>query len=325
MKSAHKWQHAIEDCDIHDKHRLREFRSKADIWIKSLEKDDQNSISSQILQMMWDDAAWRSLNRARFIARDREDIGTSSIVGSLLDRGYISGQVIAISRLLERGAARPQKQINSLRRLVDEISNSQHLITREIYICRDGLPYDHITARLTESNISQKNFIPTWLNSPLDFHQSLLLHEEFDRLSGVSPEQRSRDDLIANTLFERLSKTLEDAVFQDILELRHKSIAHAADEISRRSSKNLRGGISLDEIAKAHYLLLGVYQAISSNILYQSWLGSAVATPQYDQFEGLNKPIIDDDNFHELYDFWRDHCSERNDWLYKSYREIIPR
>ena len=131
--------------------------------------------------------------------------------------------------------------------------------------------------------------------------------------------------MIADALFEQLSRNLEDQVFKDILELRHKSIAHAADELSRSTAKNLRNGISLDEIAKAHYLLIGIYQVVSSNLLYQPWLGTAVPTPQHDQFEGLQKPIVNSDDLGELYRFWREHNRERDEWLNSSYREIIPR
>ena len=165
MKKGPDWTFSVEQCDVDDKERLQTFRAKAEIWIKALDRDDQNSITTQITEMMWDDAAWRSLNHARFVAKDRDDIGTSGIVGSLLDKGWISGQVIAISRLMEQGAQRPFKQVNSLRRLVDEISENRHLLTREIYIGRDGLPYDYETARsrnpiIVDSDRAQA----TWLD-----------------------------------------------------------------------------------------------------------------------------------------------------------------
>lgn len=318
------WTFSVSDCDVLAKDRLAEFREKTDVWVGALDRDDLNSVTSQILDMMWDDAAWRSLNEARFIARDRDDIGTPGIVGNLLDKGYISGQVIAISRLLEMGSARPHKQVNSLRRLVDEISANSHLFTREIYICRDGLPYDFAATR--DSNPLSTGTAATWMDTsgPKAWTQSHLLHEEFDRLSGTT--NRSRDDVIDPALFGRLSAALEDQVFKDVLSLRHKSIAHAADAFSRTSTPNPRTGISLDELARAHYLIIGVYQAISANLLYQSWLGTAIATPQQDQFEGLDKPMVaTQTDLHALHEFWRRHSNERDDWLNKSYRDLIPR
>lgn len=185
--------------------------------------------------MMWDDARWRSLNEARFLAQDPEDVGTPGIVGFLLDRGYISGQVIAIARLTELGSTNPRKQVNSLRRLVVEVTNARDQFTREIFISRTGLPYDWEAARHREvQTIGGIRWLG--MTRPDAWTQSLQLHEEFDRLSGVSWANRNRDDLISIDVFDRLNASLADPVFGKITTLRHKSIAHAADGFSRASS-----------------------------------------------------------------------------------------
>lgn len=329
MKSEHEWRYDLEACDVEDKGCLRDFRSKADIWIRTLDRVDRNSVSSQIHQMMWEDATWRSLNHARFLAVGSENVGTPGIVASLLDRGYIAGQAIYISRLIEKGSRDPQKQINSLRRLVDEICDSRHLLTREVYICRDGLPYN-VNAAIARMPLASDPDNPQvmWLDTegPNAWAQSIQLHEEFDRLSGIGPETRSRGDLISTQLFDRMKAVFNNPVLKDIQSLRHKSIAHAADLLSRSSSsKDLREGISLDEIGSAHYLLLGLYQVVSANILYQSWLSDAVPVPMHDVFEGMEKPIAASDGIEGLWQFWDRHCNERSDWLSASYRELIPK
>lgn len=321
-----EWQYGLDACDVGDKARLKEFRSKADIWIRALDRDDRNSVSSQIIQMMWEDAAWRTLNHARHLSDGVDDIGTPGIVASLLDRGYVAGQVIAISRLIERGAARPHKQVNSLRRLVDEIADSKDLLTREVYVCRDGLPYDFnaVRSRLHVTVDPQRPMV-TWLETggPNAWTQSMLLHEEFDKLSCVGPEGRTRNDRISSPFFDRMKSIFDDTVFEDIHSMRHKSIAHAADHISRSSAKRFRDGISLDELARSHYLLIGLYQVISANILQQSWLADAVPVPQYDLFEGIDHPIASEAGVRSLNQFWEKHCGERSDWCNEAYREII--
>jgi hypothetical protein len=61
----------------------------------------------------------------------------SGLLAHFLDQGYVATQVLAIRRLLDS-----RKDVFSLRRLLDNITTHQHLITREIYVCNDGLPYD---------------------------------------------------------------------------------------------------------------------------------------------------------------------------------------
>jgi hypothetical protein len=317
---------AADQCDVVDQISLAEFRKWAEVWIKALDGDDENSVTSQIYDMMWADAAWRSLNEARRVSLDRNDVGTPGMVAHLLDRGYITGQVISIGRLLDPAASQPRRQVNSIRRLVDEITANRHLLTREIYVCRDGLPYDYKNFRARERS-TMSDHGATWLSSQgwLDCHQAMLLHEHFDLLSGVEPDARKRSDITSDAFFSRMASAFDDPVFKDITELRHKSIAHAADDFSRSTSPNLRSGISLNEFGRAHYLLLGLFQTISATLLDQSWRGNALPTPQYDQFEGFDKPLVSSDKIAALHDFWDTHGGERDGWMSEAYHEFVPK
>lgn len=325
MKHKHRWQVEAAQCDVVDQATLLEYRTHAERWIKALDDDDVNSVTSQINDMMWTDAAWRSLNEARRLGMDDVDAGTPGLVAALLDRGYIAGQVIAIGRLLDPSASQPKRQVNSIRRLVDDITRHKRLFTREIYVCHDGLPYDFAAIRTQELG-ALTGAVVQWLPTAgsLAWHQSMLRQEEFDRLSETLPGARRRDDTISDAIFQGMADAFDDQVFKDILEMRHKSIAHAADDFSRSTASNLRSGFSLDEFARAHYLLLGLYQAISANLLYQSWLGAAVPVPQHDQFEGFDKPLVHAGKLADLHDFWNRHGEERDGWLSKAYREFIP-
>jgi len=79
----------------------------------------------------------------------------------------------------------------------------------------------------------------------------------------------------------------------------------------------------LDEFAKAHFLLIGVNQALSV-ILLGNWRGSAVPTPQYDLFAHLDKPFARGERLANLRDFWTRHCAERDEWLMRAYEEVVP-
>jgi hypothetical protein len=324
MNPKHEWAYPPEVCEVSDQTELLEFRVAAEVWIEALHGDPVNSVSVQLRDMMWNDAQWRMLNHTRYLARDRDDVGTPGVVGKLLDRGYVSGQVLAIARLNDPSHSDPERQVNSLRRLVSDMKKSRHLLTREMYVAGNGLPYDWQAAR--------DRFAPTtsgshWLASggPEDFMQAMGLHLQFDALSGVSPADRSRKDLISIDVYKRLEGNLDHDVMGKIKLMRNKSVAHAATLISREASGTIPDGISIDEFAQAHFLLIGVYQAISANLLQQHWLGSAVATPQYSLFDGLDKPLVATEDLQAMDDFWRQHTKERDEWLMDAYRQIIPK
>jgi len=46
-------------------------------------------------------------------------------------REYVAEQIISFRKLMEKGARDPKKQVISLRRLIDDVKNNRHLLTRE--------------------------------------------------------------------------------------------------------------------------------------------------------------------------------------------------
>lgn len=330
--SAEPWRYSIEECDVHDCEKLTAYRSLVPAWNDMLNGEEDNSISVQLSDMFWQDAAWRSMNEARrFTKQSGPSAAASPVIATLLDRGFLTGQIISIGKLLEKSDPKhPKRGVVSLRRLVDEIIAAKDIFTREIYVCHDGLPYDWEAARDRDAEkwVSHEpggvNF--RWLDTegPHAWDMSSIMHRSFDALSGVTPDQRQRTDAISGEIFDRLSAGLVDSVFDDILSLRNKSIAHAADAFSRSQVSGLRSGLKLDEIARAQRKLLGVAQAISAGLLYGAWRGSTVPTPQHDQFKYLELPVIRSEHLLEFHAFWDKHCEERDEWLRDSFYEIMP-
>jgi hypothetical protein len=331
--AAQPWRHPIEQCDVQDRAKLEAYRASVPVWSELLNGEDDHSVSAQLSDMFWQDAAWRSVNEARrFTSKSGPSAAVSSVLRTLLDRGYIAGQILSIAKLLDPSdAKRPQRAVVSLRRLVDEISAARDLFTREVFICHDGLPYDWEAARTRDMakwvGHEEGGVYSRWLDTdgPDAWAQSELMHRSFDALSGISADRRQRTDTISSEVFDRLSAALADPVFEDVLSMRNKTIAHAADAFSRSQATGLRSGLKLDEIAHAQRKLLGVSQALSASILYGAWRGSAVPTPQYDQFEYLELPFVHPEHMGDLHNFWREHCKSRDEWLQEAFYEIIPK
>jgi hypothetical protein len=288
-----------------------------------LHGDEMHSVFGQFSDMMWQDAAWRLVNEARrFTLEDGPSAAIAPILGAMLDRGYVSGQIIAISRLLERSNPQhPKKGVISLRRVVDEMDENRDLFTREIFVSHDGLPYDWKGVRARETWSTSVR----WLDhsGPGAWVTAMGQHETFDGLSGTGPDNQNREDQMADAVFDRLKAVFDDPVFADVLTLRHKNVAHAADAFSRAQVADIPKGLKLEQFARAHYLLLGLMQA-TSTLLFGRWIGAAVPVMQSDHFKYLDSVFVRRERLRELSEFWDAHCNERDRWLTNAYHAMLP-
>lgn len=320
---------AIENCDVEEKEKLERYRDIAESWHNLLFDDPEHCIYHQYTNMMWHDAAWRVANEARrFTIDDGPSSAISPILGRLIDNGYAMTQVVAVSKLLEasppdkpKKAGKPNKAVVSIRRVVDEMSANRQLFTREIFVSHDGIPYDwspscnHVTSNQVEW--AEPGNANGWMCAQLK-------HQHFGKLSGVVAYNRSRTDLVSDSIFDRLVKQLNDPVFTEIKNLRNKRIAHAADATSRSEVTDLRKSLKFTELEQAHKILTGVIQAVSQGLLFGKRVGTAVPPEQPEAFEHLETPFVQSSRKTEIYKFWMDHVNERENWLSTAYYETIP-
>src|SRR5580704_4282273 len=178
---------AVQDCDVQNRASLVEYRAKRDEWLRWYEvrKNEPNTIQQQIFSMIFIDLAYRTLTEPRRATDPNLKIAArNSMLAHLLDQGYVASQVLAIRRLLDK-----RRRVISVRRLLDDIDENRHLLTREVYVCYDGLPYDpeawRALPRTPEMNI--------WgIEAPGlgKYLGARFRHEAFDRLSNILPLHR---------------------------------------------------------------------------------------------------------------------------------------
>lgn len=328
------FHYPIEACDVSDRDKLAAYRGKLEQWSEFFEADRGASLAGQFGDMMWFDIAWRSANHARqFADKDGSKASVAPLIAMMLDRGYLSGQVIAITRLLERPPAnQPKKGVISLPRVVDEMRAARELITRENFVCHDALPYDYEALQAAELELIAAELAANpdkvmrtnlSLSGPEGFDQARMEHELFDQLSGVAPDKRERGDLITKAFFDRLDELLADPLLIEIKALRNKSIAHAADAFSRAQVTGLRTGLSLQDFDRAHYLLFAVFQTLSV-VLFGKWRASPVPVPQQNMFEHLTEPFVAEQRLADMQSFWQAHIGEREDWMSRAFHEVVP-
>lgn len=314
------YEYDVDQCSVSDKTLLNEFREKSSEWMDWLERDVHHNIWGQIHSLMWNDAAYRSLNEARrFASTDNPTAAVNGMLGEFVDRGYVSTQVLDICKITDRSNNIPKKGVISLRRLLDDIKDHRRLLTRENFVSFDGLPYDYAAAQqayiesITPDELNKARWVST--KGPEAWGMSEIKHKAFDELSGIAVFERRRTDLIHEDVLKTVEAWFDAPVLKKIRTYRNKVIGHAADIFSRGIVPLDRLGFSLDEFAEAQRTIIRIATALGSHILYGSALGSVVPTPQFHVFENLEMPFIPTVNMEEIEKWWHRHERERTDWL----------
>lgn len=114
----------ICSCDVKDKELLACFREKLKHWRTCLsDEKDCHSIYNQLTTLLWDHAVYRTFNEARRLSEETNDpsTGLQGTIIELLDKNFMDSQAIAIRRLTDVSYNKPDREVYSLRRLVDEI------------------------------------------------------------------------------------------------------------------------------------------------------------------------------------------------------------
>lgn len=318
-----EFKYPEDECDVEDREALSLYRSKRTEWLTQLYEDPDHSIWKQITNMMWNDAVYRLINESRIVANNSREASAvqNNMLMKFIVQSYVSSQVLAVRRLTDRPARedQPQRQIISLRRLIDDLRGNRLLLTRENYVSHDGLPYDYESIRGTFYAEHMKDIredveffrMPT--TGPEAFYSSEDCHKAFDKLCGVSPKNRKRHDRIPDLIFDQLDAWLLDSNFEKVVKYGNKFIAHAADEFSRQKVKEEHRSFSLDEIATVHRALSNIANAISGSILWEGE-SAIVPIPQYNVFEKLDTPWVTKDNIPKLREFQDGHRRTVEAW-----------
>jgi hypothetical protein len=296
------FRYPLDACDVHDRMSLAAYRACRLRWLDWLSGDAHNSINRQLYGLMWDDAAFRALNLARrFATKEHPTAAVAPLLAGLIDQGFVATQILAISRLVDH-----RKDVISLRRLLDDIEAHAHLITRENYVCHDGLPFDHET--------------PTWPD-PMEF--SPMAHAKFDEVAGTKGSPRTRFDRFGPEVFAGIRALLAAPEIEHVITLRHKFVAHAADANSRAKKGVERHGLTLNQLEAAQKALVQAAQRIELDLLWGSSRG-VVPIPHDDQLAHLDAPVVPAARIKELHRWWHEHSKSREAWTKHAWPKPQP-
>lgn len=318
MNKRFDYTYPIDQCDILDKRNAEAFRERRLKWMQWLNGQDPHSISNQIYPMLWDYALFCSVNELRKIAVTEPENGVSfnGPVIRLFDAGFAMTQATAIRRLIEEPNANPKRAVISLRSILKDINENTHLITRENYVCYDGLPYDHeaadqqwLSTLPSDTEGVHGGWLPT--SGPTAGHMSELVRVSFDRLSGADPKNRKRTDTIRTEVFAFLESQIHSC--EDIKKYVDKFIAHASAPETRMGLTDEQRGITLDKLKVCHKTIYRVAGFIASHLLCGANLGG-LPVPQFDHLGNLDKSWATTQNLNRARQKWDEYAKEFSEW-----------
>jgi hypothetical protein len=235
---------------------------------------------------------------------------TNALLSEALLDGHLATQVLAIRRLMDgRG------DVISLRRLVKDVKSNFALLTRENYVCFDGLPQDYEAVQYREivENIG-KGFFWGETSGPQAHGTSRAAHEQFDRLAGIDPAKREREDRLPASLINTVERWLDESGADELAKWSHAYLAHAGGPEARNRIADLR--VTMNKINDAIRMLARATEAISAWLLFAGGrINGLMPEAQFNQFEKLDKPVMRADREAEVDDLWRKLGGERNDYL----------
>lgn len=277
-----RYSFPVEACQVDDFESLRRYRRKRAEWEHWLNDDEHHAIWPNLSLLIWNEARFGALSA---IADSQIDGALSnSLVTELALYGHVAIQVLAIRRLVDTS-----KKVVSLRKLLQDVSNNRQLLTRQNFVCFDGLPYD--AAAAMEADHAAHGVGVRWLDTtgPNAWGSSNMYHQKFDQLSGVSADKRSRNDRIPKAHFQTIERWISDCGADDIADWSHQYLAHAGSRIDRDRIAGLT--MSGSRIDRAIIGLARATEALSADVLNSTGgAGALMPTPQFDQFERLDSP-----------------------------------
>src|SRR5215813_4451833 len=305
------YDYSVAQCDVAPEKRgaLQSYRDKRRLWLSWIDTDEHHAIWRGLSSMVWTDRSFKMLTQ--FAINDEDNALHNTLLAQALIDGHVATQVLAIRRLMDNS----NSDIISLRRLVKDIRRNFRLFTRENYICFDGLPYDY-EAVLRKEMIEHAGKAPFWgqTSGPGAHGTSRMAHEQFDRLAGIDPAKRSREDRLPVSLLATIERWLDESGADELADWSHAYLAHAGGPEARKRIDDLF--VTANKLTDAMKALARVTEAISAWLLFAGGRSySLMPTAQFNPFEKLDKPIMHAGGEDDAYKLWHRLSDEANRYL----------
>jgi hypothetical protein len=318
--SIPEYEYSLEDCDVPEVRRaaLGEYRTFRRKCLEYMRGVADTSVMNQVHDLARHTAVFRTLNEARRIEPDRVVNGA---LWRLTTAGYASLMSLGIRKLVDK-----DPRTDSLWNVVALVERRPEMLTREKFICYDGLPYDYEALRkdyiasLDVRNGVNVRRLPT--SGPKAWAMSEILHKAFDKLSSTTSAKRRREDKIQPSVLTAVKERLAHPAVKTVCTLADRRIAHA-DRLSK--SADAIPTATYNDIDQALQQIVKVANFLSASFFYDAAFGSVVPTPQFNALEALDQPWISTANLPALHKYWGELSNSIDAWANDAIEDFLPK
>jgi hypothetical protein len=316
--SIPEYEYPVEECDVPGVRQaaLDEYRTFRRKCLEYMRGTADTSVMNQVHDLTWHTAVFRTLNEARRIEADRTVNGA---LWELTTAGYASLMALGIRKLVDK-----DPRTDSVWNVIAFVERRPELLTREKFICYDGLPYDYeaVQRKHIESLDMSGGGHVGWLSTkgPDAWATSEIMHKAFDKLSG-NPQKRKRSDTIQMSILLALRGRLSHPAIEKVCTMADRRVAHA-ERISAES-----GAVQIatfNDIDMALQQIVYVANFLSSSFFYDAAFGSVVGTPQFEVLDALDQPWVTTENLPALHRYWDELCRSMDGWANAAHDEFLP-
>jgi hypothetical protein len=309
------YRYPIEQCSVPEVRRpqLKSYRDFRRECLERLQGDAETSVRNQILDLTWHTAVFRTLNEARRLEPRRSVNGA---MWELTTAGYANLITLGIRRLVDTNP-----KADSAWNVLERIARRPELLTRELFVAHDGLPYDY--EKVLEAHLKTRTVGVQYLSTvgPDAFDTSQRMHEDFDAVCG-RPSKRKRLDRIDTGIFDVLRAQLKHPVIEKVCTMVDKTVAHA----ERIDPKGPAVPIAtFNDVDEALGRIVRVCQFISWNLLAEGGFSSVMATPQFNVLEHLDQPWCLKATLPALHEYWNALSRTMDEWGNAAEEELLAK
>lgn len=292
---------------------LRNYIELKEKWTEHFSGDDENSICRQLRDLTWYLTVFHVINESRGFSPNAEgQYENNSMLHNFINKCFFEYMFIALRRLLDKDRG---KSTCSLYRLILDMENNHHLITRYVFFNAYNLEYD--VEKVKQEYEKYRDDQMAKGNNPFTVPHRLCWqvledrHSDFDKLSGINNNNRNPNDFVQKSVFEKMRKKLES--YDDVVLYAHKFIAHLETPLNRK--KELADEIepTLGRLCEIHEILCKIATFVGR---FLEFPGPFLGTVVFDQFENIDKPFVNTKNINQLRNIWNKYSSLIDSWAY---------
>lgn len=250
--------------------------------------------------MLFETLIYKVILKARSIAPidNKNRIKLNGAVHYLIDKCFFNNQLITIRRLTD-----PNKDVVSLVRLLNQMKGNCKYLTRKHYfdiLQKQGYKYNYSEVKKNHDKYIKDNLkMGEVIGIPheLDWERSANLHFDFDKLSKTKAENRTPEDIIDNSIFDKLINELGKC--QNLRNHVDHFLAHSlkSEKIEKLDDEALQ--ITFEHLWKAQENICKVTKFIGLYLLNRVDYG-LLLFPPLNLLQYIEEPLISKERKAEL-------------------------